>query len=402
MLGWAAYLACSWTWCIGMFLPVLLVRDYGIWGFVVFAVPNVIGAGAMGWVLREGAADRIVEKHVRAAVAFGCVTALFQAYFAFYLVKIVSDAYSPTPASVGGVPWWDSIVTVAFLTGIGWLARRKSGEQWIASLLWIVSAGIGTYLTWSGQLDFVTVFVPGPHASPIGLVALAPVCVFGFALSPYLDLTFLRAAAGQTRGAARSSFTIGFGVMFLAMILFTLGYSTLFAPIANGIVNSVVAPRVVSLVFVHMILQLIFTSWLHVKQVISKIGITGVRPKLLVLVGVVFLGLYVWSSSYHWLTPHAGLLAGEIIYRCFMSFYGLVFPAYVWLCMIPTADGHSGIEGARGRRKLVVLGAACALAAPCYWMGFIERVEWWLAPGLGMVLLARLLVRAGKPSTRPG
>src|SRR5690242_7362807 len=54
VLGWGAYLACSWTWCISMFLPVLLVRDYGVWGFVVFAVPNVIGAGAMGWVLRNG------------------------------------------------------------------------------------------------------------------------------------------------------------------------------------------------------------------------------------------------------------------------------------------------------------------------------------------------------------
>ena len=26
-IGWGAYLACSWTWCIGMFLPVLLIRD---------------------------------------------------------------------------------------------------------------------------------------------------------------------------------------------------------------------------------------------------------------------------------------------------------------------------------------------------------------------------------------
>ena len=40
---WAFFLACSWTWCVGMFLPVLLVRNWGIWGWVVFAVPNVIG-----------------------------------------------------------------------------------------------------------------------------------------------------------------------------------------------------------------------------------------------------------------------------------------------------------------------------------------------------------------------
>jgi hypothetical protein len=48
-LGWANYLGMSWTWCIGMFLPVLLVRDYGIGAWWIFAIPNVVGAAAMGW-----------------------------------------------------------------------------------------------------------------------------------------------------------------------------------------------------------------------------------------------------------------------------------------------------------------------------------------------------------------
>lgn len=29
---WALFLASSWTWCIGMFLPVLLMRDAGWMG----------------------------------------------------------------------------------------------------------------------------------------------------------------------------------------------------------------------------------------------------------------------------------------------------------------------------------------------------------------------------------
>src|SRR4029079_12427203 len=82
VLGWAAYLACSWTWCIGMFLPVLLVRDYGIWGVVVFAVPHVVGAGAIGRVLRSRAsAARVLASHKKACVAFSIVTVLFQAFF---------------------------------------------------------------------------------------------------------------------------------------------------------------------------------------------------------------------------------------------------------------------------------------------------------------------------------
>ena len=63
-IGWAAYLACSWTWCIGMFLPVLLYRDFGLRGFILFAVPNVLGAAAMGWVLRTPASSsRLVSRH---------------------------------------------------------------------------------------------------------------------------------------------------------------------------------------------------------------------------------------------------------------------------------------------------------------------------------------------------
>ena len=75
-----------------------------------------------------------------------------------------------------------------------------------------------------------------------------------------------------------------------------------------------------------------------------------------------------------------------------MAFYGLVFPAYVWICMIPSRDrhgaAHSGIDGPLGRRKLAVF-AVCVLAAmPMYWLGFIDRDERWLAPGLALRIAA--------------
>ena len=89
---------------------------------------------------------------------------------------------------------------------------------------------------------------------------------------------------------------------------------------------------------------------------------------------------------------HAGLSYGEILYRCFMSFYGLVFPAYVWLVMIPTSDGHSGLGGENGRRKLFIWAFTVGVAATMFWMGFIERSEVWLAPGLAIVLCARFVL----------
>src|SRR3954466_11135783 len=81
-LSWAAFLACSWTWCIGMFLPVLLIRDYGLAGWWVFAVPNVIGAAAMGTVLRDAQASRrLVAAHRTACRWFSIVTICFHGFF---------------------------------------------------------------------------------------------------------------------------------------------------------------------------------------------------------------------------------------------------------------------------------------------------------------------------------
>ncbi len=393
VLGWASYLACSWTWCIGMFLPVLLVRDYGIWGFVVFAVPNVIGAGAMGWVLKKGMSERIVERHRAACAAFSIVTVAFQMYFAgWFLFRLdwlrgYSDQYPLVLSLVAA-----TIVCVPIV----WMMIRSKRSFFriaMAVLVLVVSGLAAWLLIGRGLLSAWTerVFdgLSRSHGGN-GLVWMVPVCVFGFASCPYLDLTFLRARAGQGATSARASFTIGFGVLFCSMILLTLAY----APTALGAMGypimRLVPAALLAPLAVHLFAQLCATIAFHLDEILRlPRGVSrpaaGALLLSLIVVGVVCGN--VGTAVYH------EMLVGEIIYRCFMSFYGLVFPAYVWLCMIPTRDGHSGTHGERGRRKLVVCAAACVLAAPCYWMGFIERVEWWLAPGLGVVLVARLLVR---------
>ena len=81
---------------------------------------------------------------------------------------------------------------------------------------------------------------------------------------------------------------------------------------------------------------------------------------------------------------YAGLTATEIIYRGFMSFYGLIFPAYVWLCMLPLGT-------TRTSRRMWTFAGAIVLASPFYWMGFIERETIWLVPGVAVVLFAKLI-----------
>src|SRR5688572_14799987 len=89
-LGWANYLGMSWTWCIGMFLPVLLVRDYGISAWWIFAIPNVVGAAAMGWVLRSAQRSHgLVAHHAPATTLFSLVTIAFHAFFVLWIGKIL-------------------------------------------------------------------------------------------------------------------------------------------------------------------------------------------------------------------------------------------------------------------------------------------------------------------------
>ena len=64
-----------------MWLPVILLRDLGPWSFVVFALPNVIGAAAMGWVIPTAdAAERLAREHAGACRLFSVVTYLFQCF----------------------------------------------------------------------------------------------------------------------------------------------------------------------------------------------------------------------------------------------------------------------------------------------------------------------------------
>ncbi|MBV8780718.1 MAG: hypothetical protein JO353_04910 [Phycisphaerae bacterium] len=75
-----------------------------------------------------------------------------------------------------------------------------------------------------------------------------------------------------------------------------------------------------------------------------------------------------------------------------MSFYGLFFPAYVWLCMIPGRGRSKPTQ-----RMWIVLAVAVVLALPFYWLAFIDNRMPFVIGGVAIVVLARLFV--GKPTT---
>ena len=371
-LAWAAFLGASWTWCIGMFLPVLLIRDYGAIGWIVFAVPNVIGAAAMGWILRANeSSERIVHAHRLTAHAFSVITVAFHCFFAAWLIRA----------------WWGEtvtwllpvlvLVTFTFVQGVSFADRVVATLALLVSLLIVLYRpyDVGPYTVGRSDLS--------------GLLWLTPVCVFGFALCPYLDLTFHRARRAGGSDDAHFAFGAGFGVCFLAMILLTPVYAV---PMCHVLKNGYFLgdESFINAVGVHLTLQSAVTIAFHLRELAARDvrardrRVLGAAVLVSILAGVVG----IWAR---YPITWRGLNSGELIYRLFMAFYGLVFPAYVWLCMIP---GRGRV--APDRKQIMVWLVSISVAAPAFWMGFIERRMIWLLPGLGVVLLARLLIQSRK------
>ena len=366
---WAAFLGCSWTWCIGMFLPVLLVRDLGVWGWVVFAAPNVVGAAAMGWVLKTAAASqRISDEHRGACAAFSAVTIAFHVFFLLWFL----------PRLIGLPP-----VACAFALVAVYLLITINKPGWdlpAAAATWAVSlAMLGLFLRRHQPI------LPGVGSHrTIDVLWLAPVCVFGFLLCPYLDLTFHRARQNTSPDGARFAFGAGFSVCFLAMIVFSLIYATALSPLLDSSWRERVPAAFALVIAIHMIVQSAFTLAVHTRSFVTAQVPRGAVVALLLLAQVaLLLGL-----AGNFLPRYHGLDAGELVYRLLIAFYGLVFPAYVWGCMIPRRDGRTAMSV-----RAVVLGVV--VAAPMYWMGFIENRPAWLVPGLAAVLLSRYAVPRG-------
>jgi hypothetical protein len=386
-----------------MFFPVLLVRDFGLWGWVVFAVPNVVGAAAMGAVLaRRGASERVVAAHPAACACFSVVTILFHVLFLAWIVSaLIGRGTAAALVAGAAVVFW----------AIGRVARV--GDLVMAVLLWAASAGAfvalaGPEFHFAGAVALV----------PPGLWPLAAVCLFGFALCPYLDLTFHRARQATAPRTGVAAFAIGFGVLFLLMIVFSLWYAHLIVPGAPA-----PPPRAAWIIAGHMALQTGFTVAVHVRslQALVRSDTSLSSEELEQRRGAVGVGLFVGCllgalpmfavGAIGRLAPNGvyrGLSAFEIGYRLFMSYYGLVFPAYAWICMLPRRRRRDGQALSPG--KLLTFALASLVAAPMFWVGSIEKQYVWFWPGLAVLIAARFIAPAArrrdlvdaKPAPTPG
>ena len=395
-IGWAAFLACSWTWCIGMFLPILFLRDYGGWGWVLFAVPNVVGAAAMGWMLRDPDASRAMQQaHVPACRAFSLVTLAFHAFFILALM----------PRLVGNhIAGLTGILVLPFMLLLRGRGRGGRRATVISSVVLALSVlAMLTVLALRGVPTF-----PAPAKDRMDLLWLAPVTIFGFLLDPYLDLTFHRARQSTTRAGGRTAFGLGFGVFFLLMIVFTAIYATpLMGALQSGRPLSARGDLFVLILTIHIAMQSAFTIAAHADSLRESHAPgepdndDGPAGRLVLAVVAVFLLALPLRLIQDRFPDYHGLRTGEVIYRVFLAFYGLVFPAYVWLFAVPRRLRGGGRAPTAGptRGQMVFFIAVLVLAAPMYWLSFIEGRMAWAVPGLLLVVISRFLLP--KPESGP-
>lgn len=369
----------SWTWVIGMLFPILLVRDFGLWGWIVFAVPNVLGAMAMGFVIHSPAhAERVVQEHKTMFGVFSNFTFVFHVMVLCWV----------SAALLG----WISVVLVLLLVPIARLLNLRSSHKtrriltaavMVTLVSWVLFAISATKETaWLG-VGFDT----PTRLSTMDLLLFVPASVLGFVFCPYLDRTFFRAHRALPGDSGRWGFALGFGVVFFSMIIFALMYSGVMRPIFEFTMRNSIDDAIPSSwlwpVATFVLLQAVFTMTIHEDHDEDEpprrevLGILAIA--FLALIGVLLLRYRLWPVSLM-----GGLTPFEVGYRVFLLGYGVVFPAYVWLCMLPTRWGRLDLEW-----KVWVWVCAVILALPMGYASFVMAHSWWIVGVVAVFVAAR-------------
>ena len=342
-VGWGLFCACSWTWCIGMFLPIILLREFGWPGFLVFAVPNVLGCAAFGYVLRDASRrTALLSRHQPATVLFSATVIGYHLFFAAYLATMVTGGPSATIAAAMALP------AAVYLLGYGlsWLPARAwlpvAAVLYAGSMLTFTATGTAPLrdVPWSGVL------------TRTDLACLAPVFVFGFLLSPYLDLTFHRALESSP---SRHCFAV-FGVAFIPILLLTIACRGSFTPAIVG----------------YIMAQSVFTVAAHFRELREASWPRGRGPRwALLALPAAAAGLCLLPGD------------GEDTYLRMLGLYGLFFPAYVLVFMARRGGGAPRMP------ELLLYGAAMLAFAPMLEVAFIHTMTWpAVIPVAAMILWA--------------
>ena len=342
-VGWGLYCTTSWTWCIGMYLPLILLRDYGWPGFIAFAVPNVIGCAAFGYVIDRNRSASLQARLGGAMAAFAAATILYQC--AFLTWRVAGDPAGP-PAQM---------LLLAAIAALFVMLRRGGSSDALWLGIGVAACAVSAWVAMSvGTSRLAQIGWSGARPAS-ELAYAAPVIVLGFLACPYLDLTFHRA---RERSPSRHSFAV-FGVTFAAMLMVS---AMTFDPASGDALP--VWP-----VLVQWTVQACATIGMHAREL--RRGLVTVATCLLGCAVALWALPELFSAGSR--EPLA--MGGEPNYLRLLGLYGLVFPFWIilrlrgrppWLAVLAIAACLPFMEaGFVGHRSALLLVPPALLAVLC-------------------------------------
>jgi hypothetical protein len=350
-----------------MFLPVILMRELGIPGVIAFAIPNVVGAAALGWVIRSAEQSRrMIAENREAFVWFSLITIIYHAYFAAWMIRRIAGPEAGIAIGAIFIFFWFT------------LQWQRGGNFLACTIALIVSAVVMAWGFSRGDLPYLAQPVGSEKLPVINNLFLAPAWLLGFLCCPYLDLTFHAARQAMTKNESRAGFTIGFGIVFAAMLVLTVCYS---GWLVVGF-NRDQKPQLALILAVHLIVQSCLTCALHAREigrVHTRFRIGQFLAFSVLLLLAVFAGVVVRDRP-----GLNGISLGELIYRGFLGFYGLIFPAFIWLRLC------------KPKRTLARVAIVIVIAAPMFVLGFFYEQMLFFVPGVLIVVLSKFLPDGGR------
>lgn len=366
-----------------MFLPILLLRWWGWPGFLAFAVPNILGCVAFGYLFTPESSRQFVARFAPSIRWFAWITIAYQSWFGSW-----ADRKLGMNGALNATMNWPDLCRLLPLV---FLMIPGSSRFWIIAGTLCTLASF-TLFAMSGSGSLGDPPVAGTLA-PISLAWAAPFMAFGFLLCPALDPTFHRALQ---QSPSRHCFAV-FGVAFAAQLLFAA--STFDAATGLASLAWPVAAQIVMQTTFTMCAMVAVTSpgakrgWATAPAWLPRFA--G-RPSLMGFVSVLALpvvGMALGRFVLDLLTaitvdvpammPASELLApgaplsgpGEASYLRWLGFYGVLFPAWLLLKLrrvpglvawpaifVAAIAAERGMVGARTSFLLIALGVILAAA----------------------------------------
>jgi hypothetical protein len=373
-----------------MFLPVMLMRDMGVASFAAFAVPNCIGAMFLAWWMKsKGASHAFVTTHLHAIRAFSLITLTFQWFFVAWI------------AMRGGFSLQALALIAVFLVPLFLLPRSLLADGPRRSFSIGVYASSVALLTWfvlTHDVIGAVKTLPPPDRSPDHIWPLLAVCSLGFLCCPLLDGTFHLTKQRSESASGKAEFAIGFVVLFALLICGTVAYGAwlLVDSRTNQNPYSAVPANLPLIASIYILLQLGFTIAAHERWLGMPRPAGGAAGgvSLAAAIAGLLLGTFgptlIQATNLN--TVALGIYPNEVIYRCFMAFYGLLAPLYVLGCCLHFGPFARSAPGPSVPRLLALV-AVAAIATPFYYKGFIERETPSLFAGVTVAIVGAIAAR---------